>query len=154
MFYALELMNDPDKKDLVKELLNSGQVSSEMKQKMVEEMAKKHIDPSTLVNVLKNSKEIPPEILEKVLQNVENMSGRELNELAKRLDTLPPDMKKRVMREMMKNIQDLDSKTQATILQEMLRNSVDMDPKMVSDLIVNPPPSSLVFIPSVRLLVR
>ena len=133
---VVDLMNDPDKKDLLKELLNNGQVSGDMKKKIVEEMSKKPIDPSTLLNVLKNSTEIPPDVLDKVLQGVESMSGKQLNELAKKLDTLPPDMKKRVMREMMKNIRDLDSKTQATILQEMLRNSVDMDPKVVSDLIV------------------
>lgn len=131
-----DLINDPNKKDLVKELLNNGQISNEMKQKIVQEMTKKPIDPSTLLNVLQNSKEIPPEILDKVLQNVENMSGKELSELAKKLDTLPSDMRKRVMREMMRNVRGLDSKTQATIVQEMLRNSVDMDPKVVTDLIV------------------
>jgi len=137
IFFSLaDLIHDPNKKDLLKEMLNNGQISNEMKQKIVEEMTKKPIDPSTLLDVLQNSKEIPPEILEKVLQNVENMSGKELNELAKKLDTLHPDMKKRVMREMMRNMQGLDSKTQATIIQEMLKNSVDMDPKVVTDLIV------------------
>jgi F0F1-type ATP synthase delta subunit len=134
--FVEDLVNDPTKKDLLKELLNNGQISNEMKKKIVDEIAKKPIDPSTLLNVLQNSKEIPPELLEKVLKTVENMSAKELNELAKKLDTLPPGMKQRVMKEMMKNIQDLDSKTQANILREMLRNSVDMDPKVISDLIV------------------
>ena len=107
-----------------------------MKQKLVDEMTKNPIDPSTLLNVLQNSREIPPDVLEKVLKSVENMSGKELSELAKKLDTLPPEMKQRVMKEMMKNMQDLDSKTQASILREMLRNSVDVDPKVITDIIV------------------
>ena len=131
-----DLVNDPSKKDLLKELLNNNQISSDMKKKIIDEMTKGSIDPSTLLDVLQNSREIPPELIEKVLQSVENMSAKDLNELAKKLDTLPPDMKKRVMREMMKNIQDLDPKTQANIIQEMLRNSVDVDPKVMSELIV------------------
>lgn len=130
------MVNDPSKKDLLKELLNNNQISSDMKKKIIDEMTKGSIDPSTLLDVLQNSREIPPELIEKVLQSVENMSAKDLNELAKKLDTLPPDMKKRVMREMMKNIQDLDPKTQANIIQEMLRNSVDVDPKVMSELIV------------------
>lgn len=131
-----DLVNDPSKKDLLKELLNNNQISSDMKKKIIDEMTKGSIDPSTLLDVLQNSREIPPELIEKVLQSVENMSAKDLNELAKKLDTLPPDMKKRVMREMMKNIQDLDPKTQANIIQEMLRNSADVDPKVMSELIV------------------
>jgi Asp-tRNA(Asn)/Glu-tRNA(Gln) amidotransferase B subunit len=131
-----EIVNDPNKKDLLTELINNGQVSNDMKKKLFDEMTKKPIDPSTLLNVLQNSKELPTEVLDKVLQNVENMSGKELNDLAKKLDKIPPGMKQRVMKEMMKNIQDLDSKTQANIVREMMKNSVDMDPKVVSDLIV------------------
>ena len=107
-----------------------------MKKKIVDEMMKNPVDPSTVLNVLKNSKEIPAEILDKVLASVDGMSTKELNELAKNLNTLPPEMKTRVMKQMMKNIKDLDPKTQANILSEMLRNSVDMDPKVVTDLIV------------------
>ncbi|CAF1151697.1 unnamed protein product [Rotaria sordida] len=135
--FLANLVNDPDRKDLLKELLNSGQISNEMKKKIVDEITKKPIDPSTLLSVLKNSKELSPEILEKVLQSVENMSAKELNELAKNLNTLPPEMKQRVMNEMMKNIRDLDSKTQAHIIREMLGNSTDMDPKVLSDIIKN-----------------
>ncbi|CAF1088982.1 unnamed protein product [Rotaria sp. Silwood1] len=135
--FLADLVNDPDKKDLLKELLNNGQLSNEMKKKIVDEMTKKPIDPSTLLSVLKNSKEIPPEILEKVLQSVENMSAKELNELAKNLNSLPPEMKQRVMKEMMKNIRDLDSKTQANIVRELLGNAADMDPKILSDIIKN-----------------
>ena len=132
------LVNDPDKKDLLKELMSSGQLSGEMKTKLLEEMTKKPINPSTLLDVLKQSADMTPEMLEKVLKSVEKMSAKELNELAKNLDDLPPAMKQRVMQEMMKNLKNLDSKTQATILREMLRNSVDMDPKVVADLMVSP----------------
>jgi hypothetical protein len=107
-----------------------------MKTKILEEMTKNPINPSTLLDVLKQSKTIPPEMLEKVLQSVESMSAKDLNELAQNLDNLPPEMKQRVMKEMMKNLKNLDSKTQATILREMMRNSVDMDPKVLTELMV------------------
>ena len=131
------LVNDPDKKDLLKDLMASGQLSNEMKTKLLEEITKKPINSSTLLDVLKQSSDMSPEMLDKVLKSVEKMSAKELSELAKNLDNLPPAMKQRVMQEMMKNLKNLDSKTQASILREMLRNSVDMDPKVVADLIVN-----------------
>ncbi|CAF3600523.1 unnamed protein product [Rotaria sp. Silwood1] len=139
--FLADLVNDPDKKDLLKELLNNGQLSNEMKKKIVDEMTKKPIDPSTLLSVLKNSKEIPPEILEKVLQSVENMSAKELNELAKNLNSLPPEMKQRVMKEMMKNIRDLDSKTQANI-----KNVTNLTPTAIKELFIKAdklPPEAL-----------
>lgn len=107
-----------------------------MKKKIVDEMTKKPIDPSTLLSVLKNSKEIPSEILDKVIGSVENMSAKELNDLAKNLNTLPPEMKNRVMKEMMRKIRTLDPKTQSNLIREMLGNATDVDPKVLTDIIV------------------
>ncbi|CAF1574583.1 unnamed protein product, partial [Didymodactylos carnosus] len=92
---------------------------------------------STLVDLLKQSKELPPDVIEKVLKSVENMSAKELNELAKNLDHLPPDMKERVMKEIMKNLKNLDPKAQATILQQMLNNTDNLDPKVLEEIMRN-----------------
>ncbi|CAM4757594.1 unnamed protein product [Rotaria magnacalcarata] len=133
--FLADLVNDPSKKDLLKDLLSNGKISSEMKQKIVDEMTKKPIDPSTLLSVLKNSKEIPQEILDKVIESVENMSAKELNDLAKKLDTLPPEMKQRVMKEMMRKIRTLDPKQQSNIIRDMLGNASDVDPKVIAEII-------------------
>ncbi|UJR26661.1 hypothetical protein I4U23_007978 [Adineta vaga] len=133
--FLADLANDPDKRDLLQQLLNSGQISSEMKQKLIEEMTKNPIDPTTLLTVLQNSKEMSPETLEKVLKSIENMSGKDLVELAKSLTNLPLDVKQRVMKEIINKLKELDSNIQALILQEMLRASTGIASELLSELI-------------------
>ncbi|CAF0766237.1 unnamed protein product [Adineta ricciae] len=133
--FLADLANDPSKKDLLQQLLNSGQISSEMKQKLIEEMTKNPIDPTTLLTVLQNFKDISPEVLEKVLKSIEKMSGKDLIELARSLASLQSDVKQRVMKEIINNLPELDSNTQAMILQEMLRASAGISSELLTELI-------------------
>ncbi|CAF1010666.1 unnamed protein product [Adineta steineri] len=135
--FLAELANDPDKRDLLQQLLNSGQISAEMKKKLIEEMTKQPIDPATLLTVLQNLKDIPPETLEKVLKSIEKMSGKELVELARSLHSLPLDVRQRVMKEILNCLKDQDANIQAILLQEMLRASAGVNPELLSDLIKN-----------------
>lgn len=121
----------------MQQLLNSGQISSEMKQKLIEEMTKNAIDPTTLLAVLQNAKDISPETLEKVLKSIEKMSGKDLIELARSLTSLPSDVKQRVMKEIINNLPELDPNTQAMILQEMLRASAGISSELLTELIVS-----------------
>jgi predicted transcriptional regulator len=107
-----------------------------MKNKLLEEMTKNPIDPSTLLTVLQTIKDLSPETLEKVLKSIENMSEKDLIELARSLNTLSSEVKQRVMKEIINRLKDLDSKTQAILLQEMLIYSAGVDSELLSDLIV------------------
>ena len=107
-----------------------------MKKKLIEEMAKNPIDLSTLLTVLQNSEDLPPETLEKVLASIGSMSEKELIELARNLKNLSSELKQRVMKEIIKHLKDLDAKTQTMLLHEMLRYSAGIDSELLSDLIV------------------
>jgi hypothetical protein len=110
-----------------------------MKQKLLEEMVKKPIDPTTLLSVLQNVKEISPETLEQVLKSIETMSAHDLIELARNLLTLPLNAKERVMKKIVNVLTELNANTQAILLQEMLRASAGITSQLLSELVVSIP---------------